>query len=89
MYLQLEQNILLPKGKILGIFDLDTASWEKNTRNFLAKAEEEGRVFPVSQDLPRSFVVVGEDFGNVTVYLSSRTAGTLATRMSQKIYLQT
>lgn len=86
MYLQLEQHILLPKGKILGIFDLDHTSWEKKTKEFLRRAEEEGRVFWVSSDLPRSFVLVGEDFGGCSVYLSSRSAGVLAGRMEQELY---
>lgn len=88
MYLQLEQNILIPKGKILGIFDLDNASWEKKTRDFLAQAEEEGRVLSFTQDLPRSFLLVGEDFGNTTVYLSERSSATLARRMEQRMYEQ-
>ncbi len=88
MYLQLEQNILLPKGKILGIFDMDHATWEKNTRKFLAQAEVEGRVFALTQDLPHSFVLVGENFGTSTVYLSGRSSISLARRMGQKIYEQ-
>lgn len=80
MYLHLENNILLPKGKILGIFDLDHSSWEKTTRQFLATAEAEGRVFSSCGDLPRSFVLVGEDFGNTTVYLSERSCASLKKR---------
>ncbi len=80
MYLQLDHHILIPKGKVLGIFDLDHSSWEKTSRDFLAQAEKEGRVFGDSTDLPRSFVLVGEDFGNTTVYLSSRTSYSLRKR---------
>lgn len=87
MYLHLENQVLLPKRKILGIFDMDHCSWEKQTRDFLALAEEEGRVVAVQQDLPVSFVLVGEDFGGTTIYLSSRSSETLKKRMAQKSYL--
>lgn len=83
MYLHLENNILLPKGKILGIFDLDNASWEKTTRDFLKRGEEEGRVVTTCEDLPQSMVLVGEDFGNTTLYLSSRSCKSLKKRYEE------
>lgn len=87
MYLHLENHILIPKGKILGVFDLDTASWEKRTKDFLKLAEEEGRVFSFSSDIPRSFVLVGEDFGNTTVYLTARSTVSLRKRLEQSAFL--
>ncbi len=89
MYLNLENQILIPKGKVLGIFDMDHASWEKNTRNFLARAEEEGRVIALGMDLPRSFVLVGEDFGNTTVYLSERSCSSLRKRFYGNLWDET
>ncbi len=50
-------------GEILGIFDLDNASWAYKTREFLEQAEQEGRVISVCDDLPRSFVLVGRRRG--------------------------
>lgn len=85
MYLQLENQILIPKGKVLGIFDLDNATWEKTTRAFLAQAETEGRVVTACEDLPRSVVLVGEDFGNTTVYLSGRSSIRLKKRYGQDL----
>lgn len=86
MYLTLENNILIPKGKILGIFDLDHASWEKTTRSFLAQAEGEGHVVVACDDLPRSFVLTCEDFGNSTVYLSERSSQSLKKRFEEGAY---
>ena len=57
MYLHLGQSVVIPQGEILGIFDLDNASWAYRTREFLDRAQQEGRVVPVSEDLPRSFVL--------------------------------
>lgn len=88
MYLHLEHNVLIPKGKILGIFHMDNCSWEKITRQYLALSEKDGRLVACQQDLPVSFVVVQEDFGDVTIYLSSRSSETLRKRMGMKSYLQ-
>lgn len=88
MYLHLENNILIPKGKVLGLFDLDNTSWEKTSREFLRLGEKEGRVFSLSVDIPRSFVLVEEDFGNVTIYLSGKSTDSLKKRMEEKFYLE-
>lgn len=87
MYLHLEKDILIPKGKVLGLFDLDNAAWEKNTQQFLRQAEDEGRVFTLCSDLPRSFLLVSEDFGNTTVYLTARSTQSLRKRMEEKSYM--
>lgn len=87
IYLQLDRNILVPKGKILGIFDLDNASWEKISRDFLKTAQVEGRVVEACDDLPRSFVLVEEDFGNTTVYLSGRSSRRLKKRFEERSFL--
>ena len=63
MYLHLGQSVAVPHREILGIFDLDNASWAYKTREFLERAEQEGRVISVCDDLPRSFVLVGEEKG--------------------------
>ena len=45
MYLHLGQSVVVPYGEILGIFDLDNASWAYKTREFLERAEQEGRYY--------------------------------------------
>ena len=47
MYLHLGQSVAVPHREILGIFDLDNASWAYKTREFLERAEQEGRVISV------------------------------------------
>ena len=51
---------MLPTSDIIGIFDLENTSISKRTRDFLNKAEKEGRVITISYDLPRSFVIAGK-----------------------------
>lgn len=80
MYLHLEKNILIPKGKILGIFDIDTSTNNPITKGFLKLAGQEGRVFDIAEDLPRSIVVVVEDFGNISLYVSGKSGRSLKKR---------
>ena len=80
MYLHLGQSVVVPFGEILGIFDLDNASWAYKTREFLEKAEAEGRAVWLGEDLPRSFVLCASARGEGTVYLSQLSAATLLRR---------
>ena len=67
------------KKNIIGIFDLDTSTVSKKTRDFLARAEKEGRVTLLTCDLPRSFIVTLEN-GEQRVYLCSYSTATLLER---------
>lgn len=57
MYLHLGQESIVRTRDILGIFDLDTASLSRHTRDYLAAAEKAGRVVTVTGELPKSFIV--------------------------------
>ncbi len=81
MYLHLGSDVVILKSLVIGIFDLDTSTVSKHTRNYLALAEREGRVVTVSYELPRSFVVVKEG-GGITVYISQLSPQTLLKRFT-------
>ena len=80
MYLEIGQNELIPQRRIIGIFDLDKASYGKRTREYLRRAEEDGVVLDLSDDLPRSFVVCDHPYHPQIVYLSQLNAVTLQKR---------
>ncbi|HJC00026.1 MAG TPA: DUF370 domain-containing protein [Candidatus Flavonifractor merdavium] len=80
MYLHLGQSVVVPFRDVVGVFDLDNASSSHLTRAFLERAEKEGRVVNVSDDLPRSFVLCAPEKGSGTVYLSQLSAATLLRR---------
>ena len=61
MYLHLGRDIVVSRRTIVGIFDFDTATYGKRTREFLTKAQKEGQVVTVSDELPKSAVVCEED----------------------------
>ena len=48
---------MVTDGEIIGIFDMDTSTVNKATRDYLSKAEKEKRIIYVNYDLPKSFVV--------------------------------
>ncbi|NLW79811.1 MAG: DUF370 domain-containing protein [Ruminococcaceae bacterium] len=80
MYLHLGQDTLVHTEEILGLFDLDTATLGKKTREFLATAENSGRVVNVSTELPKSFVVAGRPKES-RVYISQISTATLKKRL--------
>ncbi|MGN0457567.1 MAG: extracellular matrix regulator RemB [Eubacterium sp.] len=57
MYLHLGEDTIIRDKDIIGIFDIDTSTVNKATRDYLAKAEKEKRVKYVNYDLPKSFIV--------------------------------
>lgn len=81
MYLHIGQSVLLPFESVLGVFDLDNASWSYKTRAFLERAEKEGRVVNAASDLPRSFVLCREGDRPPFVYLSQLSSATLKGRL--------
>ena len=85
VYLHLGQSVAVPHREILGIFDLDNASWAYKTREFLERAEQEGRVISVCDDLPRSFVLGGEEKGTATVYISQLSSAALLRRAESNL----
>ncbi len=57
MYLYLGGDIVLKSDKIIGIFDMDTSTVNKATRDYLSKAEKEKKTVYVNYELPKSFIV--------------------------------
>lgn len=84
MYLHIGQNEILQEKRIIGIFDLDTCSYSKRTREYLANAEKEGVVIDISGDLPKSFVVCDHPYHPQIVYLSQLNTSTLKNRAEGK-----
>lgn len=76
MYLYLGGDCVVKSSDIIGIFDMDTSTVNKATRDYLAKAEKEKRVIYVNYELPKSFIVC-----NSCVYVCPLNTATLAKRM--------
>lgn len=80
LYLHLEQDSVILKKNIIGIFDMDKTTVSKKTREYLNQAEREGRVRYVSYDLPKSFIVCCEGASTV-VYISRLSSETVRGRI--------
>ena len=86
MYLHIGQGYVLRHSEILGIFDMDNASWAYKTREFLERAESEGRVVWSCDDLPVSFLLADLGDGYRIIYLSQLSSATLVSRMERNSY---
>ena len=90
MYINIGANKLIRKKNIVGIFDLDTSSHEKDTRDFLKKSEKKGIVKVCGNDLPKSFVLTSEKEDGLkkekptrkknTIYFTTLSSSSLAGR---------
>lgn len=80
MYLHLGMDKVITFDDIIGIFDLDTTTVSKNTRNYLAQAEKAGIVENVCYDLPKSFIVCRNKKGEDKVYIAQISSSTLLKR---------
>ena len=54
MFLHLGEDTVITDKNIIGIFDMDTSTVNKATRDYLNKAQKDGRVVYVNYDLPKS-----------------------------------
>ena len=87
MYLHLGKDISVPLDSIIGVFDTDTSTGSKHTRDFLNAAERENRLIVVTDELPKSAVVCTEPEG-VMVYICQLSAKTLEKRVNNNTYME-
>jgi hypothetical protein len=80
MYLHLGSQMAVRERAVIGIFDLDNTTASKHTRAFLEKAQAEGALIDVSDELPKAFVLT-EEYGMTRVYLTQLGAATLQRRL--------
>ena len=81
-YLHVGEDVILRAEEILFICDMDNATASHITRAALRLAQEEGRLFDVSGDLPKSFICCADG----TVYLSQLNSATLLRRAEAGFY---
>lgn len=81
MYKHLGSDTVVKTKDIIGIFDIESTTVSKWSRDFLKKAEKKKSVITVSYEMPKSFVVCckkGEK--NQKVYISQISSSTLLKR---------
>lgn len=57
MYIYLGGDTVISTRDIIGIFDMDTSTVNKATRDYLSIAEKNKKIIYVNYELPKSFIV--------------------------------
>lgn len=83
MYLHLGQNVNAKEKEIIGVFDLDTSTIGKITKEFLYEAEKKHLVETVVDELPKSFVVCQKD-DKKKIFISPIATTTLQKRREMR-----
>lgn len=86
MYLHLGESTVVREKDIIGIFDLDTTTVMKASRNFINKASKDGNVVNVSLELPKAFIVTrSKKEKKKTIYISQLSSQTLYKRIGKML----
>ena len=80
MYIHLGQETVIKSSDVIGIFDLESTTISKNSRDYLTKAEKKGEVITVSYELPKSFIICSAKKREQKVYISQISSTTLQRR---------
>lgn len=79
MFLHLGENVVVPVKDVIGIFDMETSTYNSDTVQFLRAAEEDGFVVRITKDKPKSFIVA-EVNKKSKVFISPISSSTLGKR---------
>ena len=80
MYLHIGQETVIKTQDIIAVFDLDTSTVSKSTRDYLSKMEKEKKVVTVSFELPKSFILTQNEQQGEIVYISQLSSQTILKR---------
>lgn len=76
MYIHLGGDTVISTKEIIGIFDMDTSTVNKATRDYLSIAEKNKKVVYVNYELPKSFIVCSDK-----IYVCPLNTATLLKRV--------
>lgn len=80
MYLHIGENVSLYEKDIVGIFDLEKTTITGETRNFLNNSEMNGTGITISEDMPKSFIIVSNKYKENKIYISPISTSTIEKR---------
>lgn len=84
MYLHAGNHKNIKIADIVGIFDTDSATISKITKQYLSECEKRGETETISFEIPKSFILTSEKKKN-TVYFSQLSAQTLRARIDEPL----
>lgn len=85
MFLHIGADVVIPYKNIIAIFDMETTTISKDTKEFLKTAGEEGFVETVSLDIPKSYIITETD-NKSRIYISPISAATLLKRAKKNYF---
>ncbi len=80
MFLHAGNGKNIREKDIIGIFDMDNATISPITRKYLSAEQKKGRVYSVSNDIPKSFILYKEN-GEVRICFSTLSTASLMGRL--------
>ena len=86
MILHIGNGKTVRKKDIIGIFDFDNVTVTAGGRNFLSRAQKEGRVRVADADIPRSFLLLDGEEKKDRVILSHISSLSLGARAESDVY---
>ncbi len=81
MYVHAGNNCIIRTRDIIGIFDMDTATMQEATREYLRAVEKDGGMINIKEDIPKSFIVTGKRGSKDNVYISQISSAALIGRI--------
>ena len=82
MFLHLGQDTVIKTDEIIGIFDLDTSTVSKPTRDYLSVMQKRDKVITVGYELPKTFILTQEKKSKEKfIYISPISSATLLKRI--------
>ena len=79
MYIHIGGDTVISTNDIIGIFDLDNSTVSYKTRDFLSRAQKEGKIINTSLELPKSFIIC-RNKDDYIVYICQLSSGTVMKR---------
>ncbi len=79
MFLHIGDRKIISKKEIIGIFNLETTSVSKKTREFLRMNDKKGNIEYISEDIPKTYIICSSE-KKKKVYVSQISSQTLYKR---------
>ena len=76
-------DMILKKQDIIGLFDIDSVTVQKNSREFLNKAQQQKQIEDITTDLPISFILCNGEHKKQRIIFSSFSLPTLTARVKR------
>lgn len=57
MYLHIGGEVSVLVSDVVGIFDIEATSTSRMTADFLSKSQKMGRIYSVTNEMPKAFVI--------------------------------